>query len=89
MILNPAANGGKGRKISKDEIEMNKTLSLRKKDIMSNTTPECKQMLNRFITLRKKAAKQRKKEQKKKMAADQADRRALQLKYKKEQEKEK
>ena len=89
IVVQLIDNGGKGRKISKDEIEMNKTLSLRKKDIMSNTTPECKQMLNRFITLRKKAAKQRKKEQKKKMAADQADRRALQLKYKKEQEKEK
>eukprot|EP00944_MAST-04C_sp_MAST-4C-sp1_P007537 g7537.t1 len=57
IVMQLVETSKKGRRISKEEIEINKALSARKKLILSSTTTEGREMLNRFVTLRKKASK--------------------------------
>jgi len=57
IVMQLVETSKKGRRITKEEIEINKALSARKKAILAQTTTEGREMLNRFVTLRKKASK--------------------------------
>lgn len=59
IVVQLISSSSKGKRLTKEEIEANKNLSLQKKNILSKATPECKKMLNRYIYLYKKAEKKK------------------------------
>ncbi len=61
IVVQLIGKSSKGKRLTKEEIEANKKLSLQKKNILSKATPECKKMLNRYIYLHKKAEKKKSK----------------------------